>query len=311
MSIKHKTSIFMIIMLFGFSSSFAHAIGLKENSIVQSGEITLGDIFYNLPRDENRVLGAAPRPGQDMVLNARTLLRIALALDLPWRPTDSTDSITLTRAATVINYEEITESLKLALAETGMDGNYDIAIPVQYHKIILPQDQPATLEVTRFTTDADRKTFQATIAAPSEENPIQHFQINGRISAVIEVPVLSQNVHAGEVVREDHIKFIKLQERDFSHDMIVETDQLVGMTARRVVLADRPVRAAEIIAPQVIERGEIVTLAVDAGVMKLTAQARALQDGAKGDIIRVVNTSSNQTVRAVVTGERQVAVIEN
>lgn len=306
-----KKLIFMITLLIGFSSSFAHAIGLKENSIVESGEITLGDVFYNLPRDEDRVLGAAPRPGQNMVLNARTLLRIALAMDLPWRPSNSTDSITLTRAATVIDYDQITDSLKQALAESGMNGNYDMAIPAQYQKIILPQDQPATLEVTRFTTDADRKTFQATIAAPSKDNPIQQFQINGRISAVIEVPVLSENVHAGEVIRDHHIKYMNVKERDFSRDMIVETEQLIGMTARRVVIADRPIRSAEIIAPQVIERGEIVTLAVNAGFMKLTAQARALQDGAKGDIIRVVNTASNQTVRAVVTGERQVAVLEN
>ena len=65
----------------------ASAVSLKPTSVITEDTIRLGDLFSGLEHKSERVLGMAPRPGQDMVLNARTLMRIAIALDLPWRPT--------------------------------------------------------------------------------------------------------------------------------------------------------------------------------------------------------------------------------
>jgi flagella basal body P-ring formation protein FlgA len=42
--------------------------------------------------------------------------------------------------------------------------------------------------------------------------------------------------------------------------------------------------------------------------MRLTAQGRALQDGAKGEVVRVVNTKSNTTVSGVVVADGKVTV---
>ncbi len=294
-----------------FSSYSAQAIGLKEHSVLTGDTITLGDIFYDLPRDEERVLGNAPRPGKDMVLSAKTLLRIALALDLPWRPSSATDSVVLRRDATIIEYDQIKEALYTALYDEEVYGDYELSIPAQYHKIILPHDQPASMVITRFTTDANNKTFEATIAAPSAENPIQHFQVRGHMNAVITVPVLAGNLQSGRIITQQDIKYIKIKEREFTRDTIADASILIGMTARRVILAGRPIKTSEMIAPRLIERGEIVTLSLNIGTMALTTQAKALQDGAKGDIIRVVNTASNKTLQAVITGTNQVSILQH
>jgi flagella basal body P-ring formation protein FlgA len=45
--------------------------------------------------------------------------------------------------------------------------------------------------------------------------------------------------------------------------------------------------------------------------MRLTAQGRALQDGAAGEVIRVVNTKSNTTVTGVVVADGTVSVAPN
>ena len=297
-----------ICMILPFQN--AMAVGLKENSIITGDKITLGDIFYDLKRDDERVLGNAPLPGKDMVLDARTLLRIAMAMDLSWRPSSNSDKVTLSRAATIIEYEQIEETLFNALEDEGIYGDYEISIPEQFHKIILPHDQLAEMEITRLNIDSERKKFEVTIAAPSADNPIQNFQIRGQINTVITVPVLKENLQYGHVVKESDIEYIKIKEREFSRDTIADADSLLGMTARRVIIAGRPIKTSEMVAPQIIERGEMVILSLRNGTMNLTTQAKALQNGAKGDTIRVVNTASNKTLQAIVIGANEVAVMQ-
>lgn len=51
-----------------------------------------------------------------------------------------------------------------------------------------------------------------------------------------------------------------------------------------------------------VRRGESVTLVYQAPGLSLTMRARALEDAAVGESVRLLNTSSNRTVDAVVTG---------
>ncbi len=56
------------------------------------------------------------------------------------------------------------------------------------------------------------------------------------------------------------------------------------------------------IANAAVQRGEMVTLQYQAPGMSLSMRVRALEDGAVGDSVRFLNTSSNRTIDAVVTG---------
>lgn len=297
-----------LVLFFSLPAPHARAMGLKENSVVTGNTITLGDIFYGLPRDEDRVLGSAPRPGDDMVLNARTLLRIAVSLDLPWRPSSSTDHVVLRREATVIGHDRIKSSIKSALAGEGLSGTYDISLPPEQTDIILPRDQPATLEVSRLSLDRAKNSFDVTLAAPSKENPIQQINVRGRIHPLVLVPVLKDNIQNGRVIRDSDIDYIEVQEGRFISGTVIDEQALIGMTPRRMAFAGRPLQENDIIAPQIVSRGEFITVTLDDGPLSLTAQGKALENGAKGDIIRVLNTASNVTLQAVVTGEKQVRV---
>ena len=78
--------------------------------------------------------------------------------------------------------------------------------------------------------------------------------------------------------------------------------------------AKRPLRAGEVIAtadveqPRVILRGDLVTLQYSRPGLMLSARGRALGDGAKGDIVSVLNEQSKRTIQGVVTAAGTVAV---
>ncbi len=287
----------------------AHAVGLKQNSLVGGNMITLGDIFYDLPRDEDRILGPAPRPGQEMVLNARTLMRIAVALDLKWRPGSSADYIVLSRAATIIEPTEIENVLRTALVEQeNINDDFKITFSEGTPEIVLPAELPPGIELSSLDYRADKGWFNATFVAPSKKNPVQRITASGRIEQLVKVPVLRESLRSGAIIGQHDIEYKSIPKRSLNGDIMINPENVIGMTPRRLLLSGEPIVSSEIEQPKAVTRGESITMVFNNGGLRLTAKGKALQDGARGDTIRVMNVASNRTIDATVSGDGEVLV---
>ncbi len=298
----------LVVTLMFSNPGTARAVSLKESTVIQDDTIKLGDIFHGLETNADKVLGPAPRPGHDMILNARTLMRIAIALDLPWRPVSSSEYVVLSRAGSVVDHDMITEQLKAHLPEKGLSGKYALAISSGLAEMVLPPEFPASVEVSNMNVRADRNWFEATLVAPSKENPAARLRVNGTLHKLIEVPVLSGALTKGSIIGARDIEMIEIRERNLNHDVFVNPQDLIGLTPRRVIIAGKPVKTDDVQAPMIVKRGDLVTMTFSSGSLSLTAQGKALENGAKGDLIRVVNASSSKTIQAEVTASKEVAV---
>jgi flagella basal body P-ring formation protein FlgA len=288
----------------------ASAISLKQNSIVEGNTITLGDIFTGLEAgsDPARVLGMAPPPGNDMVLNSYTLMRIAVALDLPWRPSSNTEQVVLKRAATVIEPSMIKDTINAGLTEQDLPGKYTVSFASEPAKIILPKDEAQTLEIVSLNVKPDQNSFEAVIAAPSKAHAIETVTVNGQLQRIVEVPVLKTSFQSGQVISDGDIEFIEVRAEAVNADTVLKTESLIGMTPRRAIISGKAVKLNDLMAPQVIARGELVTMIFSNNGLNLTAKGKAMQNGAKGETIRVVNASSNKTIEGIVTGDSEITV---
>lgn len=83
---------------------------------------------------------------------------------------------------------------------------------------------------------------------------------------------------------------------------------IVGLEVRRAIYAGRPVTQAALGPPTVVERNAIVSMSYVSGGLSIRAEGRALDAGARGERIRVLNTGTRNTVIAVVTGPDRVSV---
>jgi len=301
-------ALLVCLLLWATSAAKASAISLRQNSIVEGQTLTLGDIFAGLPHSEDRVLGAAPMPGKDMVLNARTLMRIAIALDLDWRPASSADYVVVRRAATVIERDQLEHALRAELASQGINGLYKMLIADDMAQIVLPRDQQPSIEVSSLKLDRTQERFEATLAAPSKDNPVHTFFISGAIEHQVEIPVLRGALRHGTIIGKRDIEIITMPERHVQPDMILSENELIGKTPRRMIYAGKPVQSNDIEQPQIVGRGEVVTMIFKNGPLTLTAQGRALENGAKGDIVRVVNTASKRTIEGTVSGDKEITL---
>ncbi len=305
----------LVIIAFGglllSSAKRALAASLRPVTVLSGDTLTVGDIFDGLDADKaSRVLGPAPQPGKDMVLNARTLLRIALAVDLPWQPGSIADQVIVRRAATTIGQDVFMDAIRDKLAEQDIGGRFELELTSVPPTAILPGSVPETADLLDFKTDPKNDSFRASFAVPSKEDRQATVDVSGKIVRYISMPVLKTSLRSGDIIGARDISWIDLAARDVQADLLLKEENLVGMTPRRMITAGKPVHDKDVEKPELVGRGDMITLVYESGPIILTAKGKSMQNGAQGDIIRVVNVVSNRTLEGMVTGDRQVTVTE-
>jgi len=287
----------------------ALAATLKPVAILTDDVLTVGDLFDGVEAEKaGYVLGPAPQPGKDMVLDARSLMRVAIALDLAWRPDSSASTITVRRDATLINMDAIKAGVTDAMQSKGLEDSFELTFSVANPTLALPPGLPETFDVTALEIDRTRDTFTASVAAPSADDPQTTMNLSGSIRYLVAVPVIRSTLKNGDIISERDIDSIEIYAKDLQPDMILDTETLVGMTPRRVMAPGKPVRSIDIITPELVSRGDNVTLVFDSAPLFLTAKGKALQNGGKGDMVRVVNVASNRTIEGTVMSDGTVVV---
>lgn len=80
-------------------------------------------------------------------------------------------------------------------------------------------------------------------------------------------------------------------------------DALIGLQTRTIIYAGRTIALAQLVPPRLIERNQLVNLVYEAGALSIRAEGRALGAGAEGEVIRVMNLASRNTVLATIRGD--------
>jgi flagella basal body P-ring formation protein FlgA len=81
------------------------------------------------------------------------------------------------------------------------------------------------------------------------------------------------------------------------------------MSPRRPIRAQDIVRSTDLQTPVLVAKNSMVTVRLETDRMQLSVQGRALEEGAGGDVIRIMNTGSNTVVSAVVVDTGTVVVV--
>lgn len=311
MSLQAATLLIAILLLgtgVVVGSKVAMAASLKNVSIVTDDVLRLGDIFDNVHRNADYVLGAAPKPGEDMTLNARTLYRIASAMDIEWRPATSGDTITIRREANVVPFDIIQNTIKKEIENKGLDTDFNIELSSGKPSIILPNNLPLNVEVSELNYNHQKDFFTATLVAPSLDNPVRKINVSGLVDRQASVPVLRSTLQNGDVIGKNDIQYVQISTKDIQHNAFMNSEDIVGMTPRRIAHAGKFIQRGSLEKPQLVERGEVITINFYQGPLMLTAKGKALESGAIGDVIRVTNAQSSRTISATVNGSKEVVV---
>ena len=87
-----------------------------------------------------------------------------------------------------------------------------------------------------------------------------------------------------------------------------DPDEAVGLEARVVLYAGRPIRPGDLGPPAVVERNQPVTLLYRNGALTIATEGRALARGGPGDSVRAMNAGSRNMVTGTVTADGAILV---
>lgn len=284
------------------------AVALKTRVDLAGPELRLSDLFTGLAPSVDQVVARAPAPGQTAQLDARWLYALARSHGIDWRPGSTYEHSVVRRQSQTLGRAEVETALLPALAEQGAPETMAILLDNPAIALHLPVDGSSDLLVASMAYNQAGGRFRAQLVAPADgQTPIKA-SVSGRVVRLAEVPVLRRRILPGDVITADDIEWQTRRSDRVPARAVVDLTQLVGLTPRRVLRAGEPVRSGSLRPPVLVAKNSLVTLQLTTDRMVLTAQGRALEDGGRDQVIRVVNTQSKVIVTGMVMGQGIVAV---
>jgi flagella basal body P-ring formation protein FlgA len=303
-----KTLIFTLAIALAATAAPApaEAARLRPVATVEDGLVRLGDLFEDIATGADIAVAHAPAPGRRLTFDAATLLQIAHTYRIAWRPQSRFDRVVVERAGRIIQKSEIMARLTEALQAEGAARDSEVELFGRSTEMAVPLDAVDSIEVRGLSFDAQTGRFSAMIVVGGDGGYRQ--AVTGRVHETVPLPVLRRAMAPGDVIRKEDIEMIRVREDRIGRDVVLNASRLVGTTPRQRLRAGEPIRDSDTRPPVLVARNSTVTIVLQTGNLTLTAQGKAVEDGAKGDTIRVTNLHSKKTIEAVVSGPDAVVV---
>lgn len=294
----------MAVAMTAFIVNSAQAAEPAAEVALLADVVTVGDVFPGITHDAGYVLSPAPAYGKTMTLSAGDLKRISDAFNLGWQPVSNLTQTSIRRASQDIGADKISAALQSALAQKLDGQKFEAMLTERNMAMHVPENMSAELAVSDLRYDLARGEFSALLTAGSEQKPV-----TGRLIPVTSVPVLKAQLQKGALITAEDLDYVDVRNSDLGANVLVSADQLIGMTPRRGLGALKPIASSDVTSPVVVKKGEIVTMVLQNSEMTLTTQGKALESGAVGETVRIVNPSSGQSVEGIVTAVKTVSIL--
>lgn len=85
-------------------------------------------------------------------------------------------------------------------------------------------------------------------------------------------------------------------------------EEAVGLEARVTLYPGRPILAAQLGPPALVERNQMVRMVFQSGPLSINAEGRTLDRGGAGERVRVMNLGSRQIVTGAVADDGSIRV---
>ncbi len=239
-----------------------------------------------------KVIGYAPEPGDHRVIEPAELLRIAAANGIE---AHNLSSVCFERALMPLDAPGILNVLRTSLSRP--DAEIEV---LEFSKSLVPPGKIV------FPLDSlpSNSTDHVAIWHGYVDFNGRHFPIWAR--ARMTVPqtrvVAAVPLHAGQAILPGDVRVEDARDFPSKADPLKSVADCVNHLARRFMNPGSPISAADLMAPNDVERGDTVSVEVRSGGAVLTFAAEAGMGGRSGQIIPLRNASSGKIFRAQITG---------
>jgi flagella basal body P-ring formation protein FlgA len=284
---------------------------LRAETVVTGDLVRIGDLVENAGIIANIAIFRAPDLGTTGTVSADAIVEAVRAHALVGLDTGGVTEVTVVRASRSIPAKQIEDVVAAALSKQfnlGEPKNIAVAFERDMRTIQVEPSAKGDPRIARINYDARTARFDATVEIPTGIAGRGLLRLTGRAVPAVDVVIVTRSIERGVVLKDGDIAIERHARAEIGRDIITDRDLVVGLAARAALQPGRPIRTADLMKPEVVQRNDAVTLVFEVPGVMITARGKAVEAGAEGDIVNVLNEQSKRTVQGVVTGPGRVTV---
>jgi len=280
---------------------------LKREAVVSGDLVRIGDLIEDAGAAAGIAIFRSPDIGETGTVQVYQVLAAARAYGIERVDTQGNTEIAVTRSGRVLGTKDIEAAVVRTLsARGGIADAHDLALMFDREPQPIHLETAAELRAAYTYYNARSGRFDITFEADDgAARATQRYSGYAVETVAVAVPV--RPLARGEVVKAADVTIERRPKADFREGAPAANDA-AGLAVRQPVRAGQPLRTSDLMRPEVVHRNEPVTLIYEAPGLVLTVRGKAIEPGAQGDEVNVLNSQSNRTVQGTVAGPARVIV---
>lgn len=308
-----RTRLFVCTLAFMGATYAAGAAtpALKVEASVSGDIVYIGDLIAHAGAAAEIPIFRAPDLGQTGAVLTARVLEAVRRHGLEDVDTHGLTEIAVTRVSRSFSVKEIEERIAAALAgRLGLGEARNLAVTFDREVRSLHVEATAgDLKVARASFDQNSGRFDVSFdVAESAVAKRMRLRYTGTIVEAIDVVMLARSVTRGDVIRASDATIERRPRSAIAAGALDKAEQVIGLAARRPLQPGQALRAADLMKPELVRQNETVTVLYDVPGISLSVRGKALESGAEGDLVNVLNVQSKRTMQGTVTGLGRVTI---
>jgi flagellar basal body P-ring formation protein FlgA len=290
----------------------AGAPTLKRSATVASEFVRIGDLVENAGVVANIPIFRSPDAGATGSVPVERVLDAIRPHELIGIDPGSITEISVTRLGRPIAGKDIeTHIARFFAGQYGLGEAKNLAVVFDREVRTLHVEASATgdLQIARSSYDPRTGHFDVTFELPGSNLARRlTLRYSGILAETLETAVLLRPLARGEVIKRSDFSLERKPKSEIASDAVRADEPIIGLAARQSLRAGQPLRRGDLMKPELVRSNDTVTLVYEAPGILLTLRGKAIESGADGEVITVLNPQSKRTVQGTVSGPGRVTI---
>ena len=284
---------------------------LRASITVTSDVVRVGDLIDNAGSAALIPVYRSPDLGTTGALPVAQVLAVLRAKQVIGVMTGDIREVQVTRLARTLVNKDLETAVASALERRfglGDAANITVTFDRGISDMRLDASNTGVLQPVATRYDARSGRFDIAFEINNDNNPAPtKLRFTGTAIETVEVAVLTRDIDRVDLLKASDVAMERRPKAEVTGEA-ASRDRTLGMQLRRPMRAGTPIRVADIVKPDFVQRDQNVTVIYQVPGIYLTTRGKAIESGAEGDTISVLNLQTKRTLSGVVTGRGQVTV---
>lgn len=306
-----RIALSILLLAAGVASAAAQGSPrLKPQATVASDIVRVGDLIENAGIVSSTPIFRAPDLGETGTVPARAVVDAARAAGLIAIDTRGLTEVSVTHASRSIAAEEIEQRIAALLTQRyplGKPENLKLTFDRDLSGIELALT--STTEPSAIRINYDRATRRFDVTFEVADSARAKWRYTGVAVETVEAAITTRALGRGDVIKQSDIAVQRRPKVEFGAEPPAAAPEIIGLAVRGGVRAGQVLRGTDLMKPEIVRKNDMVMLHYEVPGIVLTMRGQAMDSGAEGDVVNILNPNSKRTIQGVVTAPGHVTVM--